>query len=60
MGKTLKDFVVEHPVDRERVEELKERMPSEAHACGLCEQWGMGGLIQAPPAPRDGGGRRPN
>lgn len=29
MAKTLKDFVAEHPVDRERVEAHKERMLAE-------------------------------
>ncbi len=32
MATTLKDFVAERPVDRGRVEEHKERMPSEVRA----------------------------
>ena len=38
MTMTLKDFVAEHPVDRERVEAHKERMLAEVRAYRLREE----------------------
>lgn len=58
MAKTLKDFVAEHPVDRERVEEHKERMLSEVRAYRLRELRSQAGLTQAQLAQRIGVGQR--
>lgn len=46
MTMTLKDFVAEHPVDRERVEAHKERMLAEVRAYRLRE------LRNRPASPR--------
>ncbi|MCT1689412.1 helix-turn-helix domain-containing protein [Brevibacterium sp. p3-SID960] len=53
--RSLKDFVAEHPVDRERVDAHKERMLAEVRAYRLREQ---AGLTQAQLAERIGVGQR--
>lgn len=58
MAKTLKDFVVEHPVDRGRVEAHKERMLAEVRAYRLRELRERAGLTQAQLAERIGVGQR--
>lgn len=51
---SLKDFLAKHPVDRERVEEHKERMLSEVRAYRLRELRVQAGLTQAQLADRTG------
>lgn len=58
MTKTLKGFVAEHPVDRERVEAHKERMIAEVRAYRLRELRERAGLTQAQLAERIGVGQR--
>lgn len=58
MAMTLKDFVAEHPVNRERVEAHKERMLSEVRAYHLRELREQTGLTQAQLAARIGVGQR--
>lgn len=58
MAKTLKDFVAEHPVDRDRVEAHKERMLAEVRAYSLRELREQAGLTQAQLAERIGVGQR--
>lgn len=58
MTMTLKDFVVEHPVDREVVEAHKERMLAEVRAYKLRELREQAGLTQAQLAARIGVGQR--
>ncbi|MCT1925164.1 helix-turn-helix domain-containing protein, partial [Brevibacterium luteolum] len=53
--RSLKDFVAEHPVDRERVDVHKERMLAEVRVYRLREQ---AGLTQAQLAERIGVGQR--
>lgn len=58
MTMTLKDFVAERPVDRERVEAHKERMLAEVRAYRLRELREQAGLTQAQLAERIGVGQR--
>lgn len=58
MAMTLKDFLDEHPVDRARVEEHKERMLAEVRAYRLRELREQAGLTQAQLAERIGVGQR--
>ncbi|NLE96531.1 MAG: helix-turn-helix domain-containing protein [Propionibacterium sp.] len=58
MAMTLRDFVAEHPVDRERVEAHKERMLAEVRAYRLRELREQAGLTQAQLAERIGVGQR--
>ncbi len=58
MTRTLKDFVAEQPVDRERVEAHKERMLAEVRAYRLRELREQAGLTQAQLAERIGVGQR--
>lgn len=58
MTMTLKDFVAEHPVDREHVEAHKERMLAEVRAYHLRELREHAGLTQAQLAERIGVGQR--
>ena len=58
MAMTLKDFVAEHPVDRERVEAHKERLLAEVRAYRLRELREQVGLTQAQLAARIGVGQR--
>lgn len=58
MALSLKDFVAEHPVDRERVEAHKQRMLAEARAYRLRELRESAGLTQAQLAERIGVGQR--
>ncbi|WP_182347805.1 helix-turn-helix transcriptional regulator [Tomitella gaofuii] len=58
MAMTLKDFVAQHPVDRERVDEHKERMLAEVRAYRLRELREQAGLTQAQLAERIGVGQR--
>ncbi|MCT1866551.1 helix-turn-helix domain-containing protein [Dermabacter sp. p3-SID358] len=58
MNTTLKDFLDEYPVDRERVEEHKERMLAEVRAYRLRELREQQGLTQAELAERIGVGQR--
>lgn len=55
---SLKDFVADHPVDRERVDAHKERMLSEVRAYRLRELREQRGLTQAELAKRIGVGQR--
>ena len=58
MAMSLKDFVTEHPVDRERVEAHKERMLAEVRAYRLRDLREGAGLTQAQLAERIGVGQR--
>ena len=58
MAMTLKDFVAEHPVDRERVDAHKERMPAEVRAYRLRELREQAGLTQQQLADRIGVSQR--
>lgn len=58
MAKSLKDFVVEHPVDRGRVEGHKKRMLAEVRAYRLRELREEAGLTQVQLAERIGVGQR--
>ena len=58
MAMSLKDFVAEHPVNRERVDEHKERMLAEVRAYRLRELREEAGLTQAQLAERIGVGQR--
>lgn len=58
MAMSLKDFVAEHPVDRERVEAHKERMLAEIRAYRLRELREQAGLTQTQLAERIGVGQR--
>ena len=58
MALSLKDFVAEHPVDRERVDAHKERMLAETRANRLRELREDAGLKQAQLAARSGVGQR--
>ncbi len=58
MAMSLKDFLAEHPVDRERVEANKERMLSEVRAYRLRELRESAGLTQEQLAQRIGVGQR--
>ncbi|GAC81417.1 Helix-turn-helix [Gordonia malaquae] len=58
MAMSLKDFLDEHPVDRARVEEHKERMLAEVRAYRLRELREQAGLTQAQLAERIGVGQR--
>ena len=54
MAKTIRDFLAEHPIDREQVERHKRRMLAEARAYRLCELREEAGLTQAQLAERIG------
>lgn len=58
MAKTLRDFVAERPVDRERVEAHKARMLAEVRAYRLRELREQAGLTQTQLAERIGVGQR--
>ena len=58
MAMTLKDFVAEHPVDRERVDAHKERMLAEVRAYRLRELREQAGLTQQKLADRIGVSQR--
>ena len=58
MAMTLKDFVAEHPVDRERVDAHKERMLAEERAYRLRELREQAGLTQQQLADRIGVSQR--
>lgn len=58
MSVSLKDFVAEHPVNRERVDAHKERMLAEVRAYRLRELREEAGLTQAQLAERIGVGQR--
>lgn len=58
MAMTLKEFVDEHPVDRERVDAHKERILAEVRAHRLRELREGAGLTQAQLAERIGVGQR--
>ena len=58
MAKTLSDFLIEHPVDREQVEKHKRRMLAEVRAHRLRELREGAGLTQAQLAERIGVGQR--
>ena len=58
MVMSLKEFVAEHPVDRELVNAHKERMLAEVRAYRLRELREQAGLIQAQLAERIGVGQR--
>lgn len=58
MARTLKDFLTEHPVDRDRVEVHKQRMLAEVRAYRLRELREQAGLTQAQLAERIGVGQR--
>lgn len=58
MAMTVKDFVAEHPVDREQVGAHKERMLAEVRAYRLRELREQAGLTQAQLATRIGVGQR--
>lgn len=58
MAMSLKDFIAEHPVDRERVDAHKERMLAEVRAYRLRELREAAGLTQAQLAERIGVGQR--
>ncbi len=58
MAKTLNDFLAEHPVDRERVEQHKRRMLAGVRAYRLRELRQEAGLTQAQLAERIGVGQR--
>lgn len=58
IAKTLDDFLVEHPVDREEVEKHKRRMLAKVRAHRLRELREEAGLTQAQLAERIGVGQR--
>ena len=58
MAMSLKDFVAEHPVDRERVDAYKERMLAEVRAYRLHRIARRSGLTQAQLAERISVGQR--
>ncbi len=58
MAKTISDFLTEHPVDREQVEQHKRRMLAEVRAYRLRELREAAGLTQAQLAERIGVGQR--
>lgn len=58
MAMSLKDFVAEYPVDRDRVDAHKERMLAEVRAYRLRELREKAGLTQAQLAQRIGVGQR--
>ena len=58
MAMSLKDFVAEHPVNRERVDEHKERMLAEVRAYRLRELREQAGLTQQQLADRIGVSQR--
>lgn len=58
MAKNIKDFIAEHPVDRDRVEAHKSRMLAEVRAYRLRELREQAGLTQAELAARIGVGQR--
>lgn len=58
MAVTLKDFLIEHPVDREAVEVHKKQMLAEVRAYRLRELRENAGLTQAQLAKRIGVGQR--
>lgn len=58
MAMSLKDFIAEHPVDRDRVDAHKERMLAEVRAYRLRELREQAGLTQAQLAERIGVGQR--
>lgn len=58
MAMSLKDFLAEHPVDRERVEAHKDRMLAEVRAYRLRELREAAGLTQEQVATRIGVSQR--
>lgn len=58
MALSLKEFVAEYPVDRERVDAHKERMLAETRAYRLRELREQAGLTQSQLAARIGVGQR--
>lgn len=58
MSMSMKDFLVEHPVDRDRVEAHKKRLLAEVRAYRLRELREAAGLTQAQLAERIGVGQR--
>lgn len=58
MAMTVQDFLVDHPVDRERVEAHKKRMLAEVRAYRLRELRERAGLTQSQVAARIGVGQR--
>lgn len=58
MGMTLNDYLTDHPVNRDNVEEEKNRMLSEVRAYRLRELREQAGLTQAQLAERIGVGQR--
>ncbi|MCA1784019.1 MAG: helix-turn-helix transcriptional regulator [Dermatophilaceae bacterium] len=58
MTMTVKDFLADHPVDRDRVEAHKERLLAEVRAYRLRELREQAGLTQAQLAERIGVGQR--
>jgi DNA-binding XRE family transcriptional regulator len=58
MAMSLKDFLAEHPVDRERVEAHKDRMLTEVRAYRLRELREAAGLTQEQVAARIGVSQR--
>ena len=58
MATSLSDFLAEHPVDRDRVDEHKERMLAEVRAYRLRELRESAGLTQKQVAERIGVGQR--
>lgn len=58
MAKSLAELTVEHPVDRDRVEEHKTRMMTQVRAYRLRELREQAGLTQAQLAERIGVGQR--
>ncbi|AIT60682.1 helix-turn-helix domain-containing protein [Corynebacterium doosanense] len=58
MAKTLNDFLVDHPVDRGRVEAHKDRLLAEVRAFHLRKLREQAGLTQAQLAERIGVGQR--
>ncbi|WP_336660219.1 helix-turn-helix domain-containing protein [Leucobacter sp. USHLN153] len=58
MARSLNEFLVDHPVDRERVDGHKDRMLSEIRAYRLRELREQTGMTQAQLADRIGVGQR--
>ena len=58
MATSLSDFLAEHPVDRDRVDEHRERMLAEVRAYRLRELRESAGLTQKQVAERIGVGQR--
>jgi len=58
LAKSLKDFLAQNPVDRDRVEKHKQRMLAEVRAYRLRELREQAGLTQAELAERIGVGQR--